>query len=228
MNLSEFAASYYGYLAEHVYKDPAPVGREDTALVLIDVQDLVSVEDMAQALAAFGYGEATAKPVLDEYAAYLTPILDNIKKLLAACREKGIRPIHVKVESYLPDAADAGLLHRTGGLIVTPGGPGSAFLPLEGEIVLKKTCSGAHVGTPIDRIMRNLGIRNVYVVGFYADQCVSTAVRDFADLGYRTTIVADAVGSMSPDRQARALEGVANIYARAETTESLLERIAAL
>ena len=81
------------------------------------------------------------------------------------------------------------------------------------------------MGTPVDRILRNLRIKNIIVVGFYTDQCVSTSVRDLADLGYAVDLIEDATAAMSPERTEHTLEGIRRIYANAETTEELLARL---
>ena len=98
-------------------------------------------------------------------------------------------------------------------------------MPLENEIVLNKTCSGIVVGTPIDRILRNLGIKNVVVTGFYTDQCVSTSIRDLADLGYKVDMIEDAMAAMSQERHDKALQSIKYIYANCEKTQELIERL---
>jgi nicotinamidase-related amidase len=167
--------------------------------------------------------------VFDEMEEFVNGALGNIEKILAKCREKGIRPIHCKIQSYLNDAADTGRLHKSAGMLQPPGSRESHFLPqgapLDGEIVLIKTCSGVHIGTPIDRILRNLSIKNLIVIGFYTDQCVSTSVRDFSDLGYSVALISDAVAAMSRERHDMAMNGIGNIYARSETTAELLSRL---
>jgi nicotinamidase-related amidase len=226
MNLNEFANLYYG---NFVYP-PVPLNEKETALVLIDVQDCLTRDYYAKFFKMIGQDVDALAPVLDELGAYVDEKIENIGKVLRACRSRGIRPIHIKIESYLSDAADTGRLHAAAGLKYPPGTSECEFLsvakPIDNEIVLKKTCSGIHVGTPIDRIMRNLGIKNVIVVGFYTDQCVSTSIRDLADLGYVTEVVEDAVGAFSPARHETALLGSQTIYAAAETTEELLTRLA--
>ena len=117
-------------------------------------------------------------------------------------------------------------------MLYPPGSDGTAFLPQtapkDGEIVLSKTCSGIHVGTQIDRILRNLGIEYVFVVGFYTDQCVSTSVRDLSDLGYVVALIDDATAALSRVRYEKALDGIWKIYANAESTDAFLARGAAL
>ncbi len=230
--LNEFANQYYKGLAEGVYGDPMPLDSSDTALILIDIQESITQEYYTRQFTEFGMDVAALKPILDEIGQNLNKTLSNIEKVLKACRDKGIRPIHIKIESYLPDAKDTGLLHASAGMLYPPGSHGTDFIasaaPLDGELVLKKTCSGIHVGTPLDRILRNLGIKRVLVVGFYTDQCVSTSVRDLRDLGYEVAIVEDAINAFSPERHEKALLGIKKIYANSETTDELLARMATL
>jgi nicotinamidase-related amidase len=229
MNLNQFAAQYYGGLAASVYKDPYPIDKSTTALVLIDVQDQVSKDYFEEYLAKLGFDVSTLGPVLDEIDEIVTDAVTNIKKILDKCREKGVRPIHCKIQSYLDDAADTGMLHKLAGMLQPPSSREAKFLPecapQGDEIVLIKTCSGVHVGTQIDRVLRNLGITNLIVVGFYTDQCVSTSVRDFADLGYRVALIDDAIGAMSRERHDMAMNGISNLYGRSETTAQILARL---
>ena len=230
--LDEFVRGYYAQLASGVYGEPVPISAKDTALVLIDVQECVTEEYFVEGFKAMGMDVEPLMPALDQLGENTNKVLANIEKILAKCRENGIKPIHIKLGSYLPDASDTGRLHTEAGMFYPPGAPGSAFCkeaePLEGEIVLNKTCSGCVVGTPIDRILRNLHIDSVIVVGFYTDQCVSTAIRVFRDLRYHVDMIEDAIGAMSQERHDRALQGIQKIYANSETTEELLARLEAL
>jgi nicotinamidase-related amidase len=229
MNLNEYVRSYYEAAGNYVYANPVPLDPKDTALVLIDVQNDLTRDYFEAKWKSEGLNMEELQPVLEELGIYMGKALSNIGKVLSKCREKGIRPIHVKIESYLEDAADTGRLHASAGMFYPPGNPDTGFheiaKPLPGEITLKKTCSGAHIGTPIDRIMRNLGIKTVLVVGFYTDQCVSTTVRDLSDLGYQTEIIEDAMAAFSPERHDMAMNSIRKIYANSGTTEELLMRL---
>jgi len=229
MNLNEFTAQYYGGLSATVYKDSMPLAKEDTALILIDVQDQLTSDFYREFLGKLGFDTSGLGDIFKEMDENINGTLGNIEKILSKCREKGVRPIHCKIQSYLNDAADTGRLHKSAGMLQPPSSREAKFLPqgepIGDEIVLIKTCSGIHVGTQIDRILRNLGINNVIVIGFYTDQCVSTSVRDLSDLGYRVTIVDDAVAAMSRERHDMAMNGIGNIYARTEKTAELLARL---
>lgn len=230
--LNEFTTQYYAQLASGVYNEPVKVGAEDTALIIIDAQKCVTKEYFVEGYKAMGIDVQPLMPVLDQLGENTEQSLCNIEKILSKCREKGIRPIHVRIQSLLPDAADTGRLHASAGMLYPPGGMASEFCeeakPLDGEIVLDKTCSGICVGTPIDRVLRNLHIAKVIVVGFYTDQCVSTSIRDLSDLGYEVDMIEDAMNAMSQERHDRALQGIKFIYANCEKTADLLNRLEAL
>ncbi len=230
--LNEFVAQYYGQLAAGVYAEPVAVSAEDTALVIIDAQKCVTKEYFAEGYKAMGVDVEPLMPVLNQLEENTSKALANIEKILGKCREKGIRPIHIRIQSMLPDAKDTGRLHASAGMYYPPGGMASEFCdeakPLDGEIILNKTCSGICVGTPIDRVLRNLQVKKVIVTGFYTDQCVSTSIRDLSDLGYEVDMIEDAMTAMSQERHDKALQSTKFIYANCETTDKLLERLETL
>lgn len=239
--LNELVNMYYDIGGQFVYGEAMEISKEDTALILIDVQSCITREHyeeyfgsplIKELLAETDLDEAKFAEFFDELGAYINPRLDNVARVLDKCRKSGIRPIHIKIESLLPDAADTGRLHTSAMQQTPPGHPDSFFLPqaqpVEGEIVLTKTCSGAFIGTQIDRILRNLHVTKVIVVGFYTDQCVSSTVRDFADAGYEVTMVEDACGAFSPERHNNAMQSLRNMYAHVETTDEILSRLSAL
>lgn len=227
--VNALAEAYYGTLAAVGYAEPLRLHPADTALVLVDVQHHLNVRAIRASLKHAGVYTEDHEPVLAAMEASLNAALANVEAVLAKCREAGIRPIHVGIQSLLPDSADAGMLHKAADMLYAPGSYDSKFLreaePLAGEIVLTKTCSGIHVGTNIDQVLRNLGVQNVLMVGFYTDQCVSASVRDLTDLGYRVSLVDDAMGAMSPARHENALQSIRKLYANSETTAELLPRL---
>ncbi|SFE34682.1 Nicotinamidase-related amidase [Peptostreptococcaceae bacterium pGA-8] len=227
--LNEFVENYYGTLASGVYSKPVDITPNNTALIIIDAQKCITKEYFVNAYRSMGIDVDPLMPALNQLELNTNKVLLNIRKILNKCREKGIRPIHIRIQSYLPGAEDTGRLHSSAGMFYPPHTAATEFCdevkPIDGEIELQKTCSGIHVGTPVDRILRNLNIKNVIVTGFYTDQCVSTSVRDLADLGYAVDMIDDAMTAMSLDRHEKALQGIKKIYANAEKTDELLGRM---
>ena len=107
---------------------------------------------------------------------------DNVTKILTTFREakdkSGKRPliIHVYHESQMPDSP----LHKSS--------PGIAFqeytLPNEpSELVIRKTVNSSFIGTPLESILRQHGICQLFIAGLTTDHCVSTTVRMAGNLG---------------------------------------------
>ncbi|MGI6578757.1 MAG: cysteine hydrolase family protein [Saccharofermentanales bacterium] len=214
------------------YGEPFPVSPADTLMLIIDAQHLVSKVYLDELVAENNVNPALFAPLFNQIERINDKTVSNIAKLADACRKAGIEVIHIKIESEYEDLRDVGRLYQRTSMHVQPGHPLLNFLdkvePLEGETVLKKTCSGVHVGTDIDILCKSKGIEKVIVTGFYTDQCVSTSVRDLADLGYDIILPTDACAAMSPQRHKHALESLVGIYAYGEKTKDLYNRISSL
>ncbi|WP_336652999.1 MULTISPECIES: cysteine hydrolase family protein [unclassified Leucobacter] len=223
---------YYGTRGAVGYADALPLNPADTALVVVDAQQHLTTRAIRDSLVLAGLYDETVEPVLEVMDAHLQAALDNVSAVLATCRGLGVRVVHVGIQAMLPGAEDTGALHKAAGMLYPPGSPDSAFLPeatpVAGEIVLTKTCSGVHVGTQIDQVLRNLGVDKVFMAGFYTDQCISTSVRDLADLGYRVSLIDDAMAAMSPARHQNALQSIRKLYANSESTADFVARAEAL
>ncbi|MDR3296142.1 MAG: cysteine hydrolase [Clostridiales Family XIII bacterium] len=215
-----------------VTRPPIRISKDTTAMVLIDMQVLAAPSHVVAGAVASGISEEDAWEAIRDYEDRFNSAIANAKKLLCACREKGIVPIHIRVQSYSGGARDTGRLHKKLNFFCPPGSEWSAWLPdvapLPGEIELVKTCSGAVVGTKIDRILRNMGITELFAVGFYTDQCVETTVRDLADCGYDVALVTDATATETSKRKANTIENIVNVYCSGESTEDILKKIRSL
>ena len=53
--------------------------------------------------------------------------------------------------------------------------------------------------TPLDSILRNLGVRTILFAGVNTDQCVMCSLQDASCLGYGCVLVSDCCGTTSPD-----------------------------
>jgi nicotinamidase-related amidase len=212
--------------------EPVPLNPEDTVLIVIDAQQMMKTENYAAFFKSIGLADDDIRDGLAEMYAYQSSTLANIELLLKVCREKGIRPIHIHVQSYLRNAADTGTFYKRIGLFCPPGAESTDFFPQaapeDNEIVLSKTCSSIHIGTPIDRVLRNLHIKNIIVAGFYTDQCVGTSVRDLTDLGYRVELIKDACAAFCPSRHEAELTGLAGTFCSVEKTVDFLDRAKSL
>jgi nicotinamidase-related amidase len=135
-------------------------------------------------------------------------IIANNRSFAQTMRDRGWPVIYAKLD-YRPDAVDNvmtkfftdvirrdppegrkdGFLHR--------GGHGAEFAPGLGiqpeDIILEKKGHSAFGLTHLHRMLRNLGVAHCYVSGGAAGACVSETVRDAVALGYKVTVLEDAV-----------------------------------
>ena len=208
---------------------PLEISRDSTALVLIDMQVLALSDFIVWEAEQAGIDRKEAEEALTDYRERFRNAVKKAQLLLEACRSKGIVPVHVKIESYAGDARDTGALHKKINFFCPPSSQWSDWIPevapIDGEVVLVKTCSGAVVGTMIERVLKNMGIEQVIAVGFYTDQCVETTVRDLADCGFDVSLVTDATMTQTMKRYRNTMENIVNVYCRGERSADLLERI---
>ena len=150
---------------------PVPARLSDAAVVVIDAQD----EYVSGKLPLDGVGGA----------------LDQIAALLKAARDAGAPVFHIVQRG------------RSGGLF-DPDGAGfkiaSQVTPVGGETVIEKSLPNAFAKTGLHAALEATGRKTLVLAGFMTHMCVSATARSALDLGYVTTIAADAVATRAlPD-----------------------------
>jgi nicotinamidase-related amidase len=150
----------------------------DAALVLIDIQN----EYLAGPLAL-----PAARPAIARAAA-----------LLARARESGSAIIHIAHRGKA-----GGLFDRSAdrGAIV------AELTPRAGELVIEKELPNSFAGTDLKVRLDATDHRNIVLAGFMTHMCVSSTARAALDLGFRTTIDADACATRDlPDGRGGTLD----------------------
>lgn len=110
---------------------------------------------------------------------------ENIAALAAAFRAAGKPVLHVRHRETDPDSP----MH--------PDAAGYPPMPcaeaLEGEPVFIKNTSSAFASTDLESWLHETGIAQLYVTGAVAGFCVNSTVRAGSDLGFKISVVRDAV-----------------------------------
>ena len=157
-------------------------------------------------------------------------VIPNGRRLIAACRERGVEVIYTVVESLTLDGRDRSLDYKISGIFVPKGAWEAQVIdelaPRPNEIVISKTSSSLFNSTNFEYVLRNLGVEYVAVMGIMTDQCVETAVRDGCDRGFLMTVVEDACATHSEQRHRESLLGIEG-YCRVRTTDALIAELAA-
>lgn len=111
----------------------------------------------------------------------------HMVRLLAAWRASGRPVIHVQHLSTSP------------GSPLYPTKPGVALKdevqPQEGETLIQKQVNSAFIGTNLEEQLKDNGCDLLVIVGLTTPHCVSTTARMAGNLGFKTTVVADATAA---------------------------------
>ena len=95
----------------------------------------------------------------------------------------------------------------------------------KGDILLPKTSCSVFQSTNLEYLLRNLGVEQVVVTGQLTDQCVESAVRDAADLGFFVTVCDDACAASSSGEHMKGLQSMKG-FSRIASTTQLIDEIA--
>jgi ureidoacrylate peracid hydrolase len=205
-----------------------PIVPRRSALLFIDVQNYNARPDGGK------YKDQGLKPQEAEakYAYFFKCLkqiaIPNMQRLQQVCREKGIEVMYTAIESLTKDGRDRSLDYKITGFNVPKGSWNAQVLdqirPLDDEILFSKTSSSVFISTNIHYILSNLGVDFLIISGLLTDQCISSAVRDACDLGYRVTLITDACATYAEDRHKTSISHIKG-YCRRRTTEEFLQEL---
>ncbi len=120
------------------------------------------------------------------------PVIHEYERVVAKTRimleAAGILGVPVIVSEQYPK----GLGHTVSALV-------DAF-PLKSE-VLEKTAFGCHADAGMAGKLKELGRKQVVVVGIEAHVCVNQTVHQLLGAGYQVHLIEDALGSRSPENR---------------------------
>jgi nicotinamidase-related amidase len=183
-------------------------------------------------------GHAVLRDLVDEVAR--TGMLDVVRSVCTAARAAGARVVHC-THTTRPDGAGATEncrifaiteRHRreTGRGATELGTPGVELMPgLEepGDLVVPRlTGMTPFTSTPLDQILRNLGIKTVVATGVSVNLGIYGMALSAVDLGYQVVLVRDAVAGVPADFAAAVIDQSLSLIATVVTSEDLLAVLA--
>ncbi len=134
----------------------------------------------------------------------VVPALERIAALLAAARKAGAPVVHVQHRG------------RPGGLF-DPEKPAfeiaAQAAPRDGEEVVGKGLPNGFAGTRLKDVLDATGRKRLVLAGFMTHMCVSSTARAALDLGYQTTVVADACATRDLPRPGGGTIAAADLHA---------------
>jgi nicotinamidase-related amidase len=133
----------------------------------------------------------------------LVPAMDATNRLLAVARTKGIAIVYVNT-MYRADGRDCGLVGLKNPVAFEYQLEGTRWVetdarikPEPGDIRIVKKTADSFFMTPLDYILRNMGVDTVIVTGCSTSGCVRATIATGADLGYRIVVPEECVAERS-------------------------------
>ena len=200
-----------------------------TALLLIDMQKLVSSEALLQAALDAGFPETEVREALGEYDQRVKRAVKNAQRILETCREKGYDVMHVKLGAQTSDPRHTAKINRKADFIVPMDSEEGKFFeevkPAKGELVFPKTNGGAFTGTNLDFVLRNMDIESIIVTGFLTDQCVLATTVYGGDIGYDVLLVEDACTGTTKENHDAVIRFARDVFLKVKSTDELLRTL---
>ena len=172
---------------------------DTTALMIIDMQYTCAHPD-------YGKGAKAKEQGWDGFDSFYArldeTVIPNMQRLLETARKVGVEIIHVRIASRTRDGRDSSTRFKAYNMPGTRGSKGVEFLPEVApqgdELVVDKSTSSVFNSTNIDRLLRNLGIRNLIVTGVTTNGCVESSTRSAYEHDYGVILVEDATAAIVP------------------------------
>jgi nicotinamidase-related amidase len=195
------------------------ISPKTSALVLVDLQ-----YGSASADHGFGkiYRQLGYSDVLKTYVERVNSVVvPAVQRLQRAFRDAGAPVIFVTLGTVTGDLTDMpprfkrAVDHWEGMGLEGPyarlGTRDIAVLdpiaPLPGEPVIVKTSASAFTSSPLERVLFNLGVKEIAFCGVATAYCVESTLRDAADRGFDVLLVEDGCADATPEFHERGVKG---------------------
>ena len=200
------------------------------ALLIVDMQN-----DFVHSDGSFSY-MAREHPEAAIDLQFLMGTIPHVKRLADAFRAAG-RPVVYVAHILKADYSDAAFPYWRIGM--TPGGGnrthcvegtwGAQIIdelkPRDGEHLVAKKGFGGFANTPLDTILRNLGVNTCIVSGVTTCVCVSNTVRGGVELNYRMVIAAEGVAEVNRQAHAGELSTMQRLFADVTPLDEIIGRL---
>jgi nicotinamidase-related amidase len=209
---------------------PAPpfaLRADNTALLLLDVQHFTTRRDQGLGVLA---AERGIEREFDEYYRQVDAALENLTRLVAACRAHGVGVLHSVLCGVEPDGSDRSRQMRSSELPLPIGEPKREIrpevAPAAAEPVLARTTYSPFVDGALAETLR--GADTLLIAGMLANMTVWQAAREAADRDFGVVVVMDCCASESLAWHGVLRTGIVGGLIRQRTSREVIEMLEGL
>ena len=97
--------------------------------------------------------------------------------------------------------------------------------PLDAEVVILKPSYGAFYDTPLETILKRLGVSTVVLAGTLTDCCVGTTARQAYERGFGAVVASDATAAALTEMHEAELRILRRSFARVLSVDEILSKL---
>jgi nicotinamidase-related amidase len=202
---------------------PFHLTKENTALVLVDVQHFTTTRAQGLGLVA---SERGIDRELDEYYLQVEAALKNMVRLVTACRSHGVCVIHTLLNSARADRGDLSRQLRVSELPIPAGDPRAQIrpevAPQAGELILPRVTYSPFASTDLQQVLDRAKVDTIILSGMLANYSVWMTARDAADRDFGVVVVIDALASETLEWHLQFQTGIVGGLIRQRTTSNVI------
>ena len=139
-------------------------------------------------------------------------IVEPIRELCEKARKAGV-PVFYANDSHTPEIDKE---FKVWGPHAVEGTPGAEVIdelkPQKGDIIVPKKTYSAFFSTPLDLILRELGVDTVVITGWQADCCCRHTSADAFFRGFNIVVPKETTDTTTEEGYVGGLEYIKNIY----------------
>lgn len=195
--------------------EPLRIDASEAALLMMDLQN-----------ASISQGDGAKHAESQNLAA-------NVSRLASEARSLDVPVVHVHLVIE-PDARglklNAPLFHRIKQHLSLVRGswgalPAKGLEPQEGDLVVEKMRMNSFFGTPLEPLLRGLGVETVILTGASTNIVVEHTARHAADLGFEVVVAEDGTSCLGDEWQRASIDYALPIVSKVATCEEIVEAL---
>jgi len=202
---------------------------KNAVLLLMDPQRFTTVPEE-------GLGRvASERGIIREFAEYYAQTdaaIRNMKRLLASCRQHGVRVVYTVLNARQLDRSDLSRQLQVSGLPIPVGEPTEEIhpevAPACGDLVLPRGTYSPFAGTDLLARLRETNVDTILMAGMLANTTVAMTAREAADRDFGVIVVWDASASETLAWHDNMRTGLVGPLIRMRTTKQVIDMMEGL